>query len=127
MWIHTSDKALRRPFPIILRKSVLSCHHTPLYLSSYSVSLFCSGFYFTNIHDSQDSRGKGEAVSLWLALSVWLVLWYKFSTAKRLFTGRLRNVLVFAILTIAPLISESLLGNTRVTMAILQKCLSTFS
>ena len=39
----------------------------------------------------------------------------------------LRIVLVFAVLTIDPLISESLLGNTRFTMAILQKCLSTFS
>ena len=42
---------------------------------------------------------------------------YVFSTAKSLFTGRLRIVLVFVILTIAPLISESLL-NTRVTMEI---------
>ena len=32
-----------------------------------------------------------------------------------------------AILTIAPLILESLLGNTSVTMAILQKCPDTFS
>ena len=34
--------------------------------------------------------------------------------------------MVFAILTVAPLISESLLGNTRVIVAILQKCLGTF-
>ena len=40
--------------------------------------------------------------------------------------GRLRIAFVFAILTIAPAISESLLGNTPVTMAILQKCLGTF-
>ena len=33
---------------------------------------------------------------------------------KSLFTGRLRIALVFAILVIAPLISESLLGNTPV-------------
>ena len=33
---------------------------------------------------------------------------------KSLFTGRLRIALVFAILTIAPLILESLLGNTPV-------------
>ena len=33
---------------------------------------------------------------------------------KSLFTGRLRIALVFAILAIAPLISESLLGNTPV-------------
>ena len=39
----------------------------------------------------------------------------------------LRIVLVFAILTIPPLISKSLLGNTPVTIAILQKCLGTFS
>ena len=35
--------------------------------------------------------------------------------------------MVFAILIIGPLISEFLLGVTRVTMAILQKCLGTFS
>ena len=34
--------------------------------------------------------------------------------------------LVYAILTIAPFVSESLLGNTPVTMAIFQ-CLGTFS
>ena len=33
---------------------------------------------------------------------------------KNLFTGRLRIALVFAILTIAPIISESLLGNAPV-------------
>ena len=43
------------------------------------------------------------------------------------FTGRFRVVLVFAILTVAPLVSESLLGNTPLTMAILQKCMGTFS
>ena len=40
---------------------------------------------------------------------------------------RLRIVLVFAILTISPFIAESLLGNNRVAMTILQKCLGTFS
>ena len=44
---------------------------------------------------------------------------------EEFFTGRLMIVLVFAIITIAPFISESLLGNTRVTMAIFQKCLGT--
>ena len=43
------------------------------------------------------------------------------------FTGPLRIVLVFAILTISPLISESLQVNTPVTIAILQKCLGTIS
>ena len=46
---------------------------------------------------------------------------------KSFFMGHLRIALVFAILTIAPLISESLLGNNPVTMAILQKCLGTIS
>ena len=41
--------------------------------------------------------------------------------------GRLRIVLVFAILTAAPLISESLLGNTPLTMAILQRFMGTIS
>ena len=53
---------------------------------------------------------------------VWLVSWCMFSTVKSLFTGRLRIVLGFAILTTFHLISESLLGNTHFTMAILQKC-----
>ena len=35
--------------------------------------------------------------------------------------------MVFAILTIAPLISKFPLANTSVTMTILQKCLGTFS
>ena len=42
-------------------------------------------------------------------------------------TGHLRIVLVFAIFTIGPLILECLLGNNRVTMAILQKFLENFS
>ena len=41
--------------------------------------------------------------------------------------GRFGIVLVFPILTITPLISESLLGNTHVTMEIFQKSLGTFS
>ena len=44
---------------------------------------------------------------------------------KGLFTGRLRSKLVFTIHTFAPLISESLLGNTLLT-AIFLKCLGTF-
>ena len=46
---------------------------------------------------------------------------------KNLFTGRLSILLVFAIFTIAPLISESLLGNTLVTMETFKKCLGTIS
>ena len=61
------------------------------------------------------------------ALSIWLVSWYVYLIGKSLFTGRLSVALVFSILTIAPIISESLLGNTRVTMEILQKRLGTFS
>ena len=73
------------------------------------------------------AAGEGEAISLLLALSVWLVSWYVFSTAKSLFTRRFRIVLVFSILTITPFISESLLVNTHVAMEIFQKCLGTFS
>ena len=60
-----------------------------------------------------------------LALSVWLVSWYV------LWKVNLREVWElywsFSILINTSLISESLLGNTPVTMAILQKCLGTFS
>ena len=42
-------------------------------------------------------------------ISVWLVSWYVFLTAKSLFTGHFEIALVFSI---APFISESLLGNT---------------
>ena len=62
-----------------------------------------------------------------LALPVWLVFSYVFLIEKSLFTERLKIVLVFEILTIAAFISETLPGNTPVTMAILQKCLGTFS
>ena len=52
------------------------------------------------------------------------------SHASCFLTGRLR-IMVFTILTIAPLISESLLGNNRDTMkfqkCFLQKYLGTFS
>ena len=41
--------------------------------------------------------------------------------------GHLRIVLVFAVFTIAPRISESLLGKTPATKTVLQKCLGTFS
>ena len=50
-----------------------------------------------------------------------------FQFVKNLFMGHLKIVLVFAIFTIAPLISESLLGKTPATMSILKKCLGTFS
>ena len=45
---------------------------------------------------------------------------------KEIIYGGLRIALVFGILTIASVISESLLGNTPVVMAILQ-CLEIFS
>ena len=50
-----------------------------------------------------------------------------FQLRRVFFTGRMRIELIFAILAIAPPISESLQGNTRGTMAILQKRLGTFS
>ena len=46
---------------------------------------------------------------------------------EEFFTGRLGIVLIFAIPTIAPLTSESLLGNSHVTMAILQRSLGNLS
>ena len=47
---------------------------------------------------------------------------------KSLFTGRLKMALVFAVFTIAPLISESLLGNTPVNSNSpkVSRCLSLF-
>ena len=118
-WIYASDKALIRSSPIILQKSVLRC-------CKVEFALFYLGF-LSRIFMIHRTAEQGEAISLWFVLSVWLLSWYVFSTAKSLFKGRLRIVLIFAILTIAPLISKSLPGNTRVTMAILQKCLGTFS
>ena len=50
-----------------------------------------------------------------------------FNWEEFIYAGRLRIELVFLILNIAPFISESLLGNTPVTMAIFQKCLGTFA
>ena len=93
---------------------------------SSRIGFFSILICFHEILDSLGSR-EGDAISLLLALSVWLVSWYVFSTVKSLFTGFLWTVLVFAILTITPLISESLLVNTHVTMKIFQKCLGTFS
>ena len=43
---------LIRSSPIIFRKSVLRCCKVEL-------ALFLSGFFFTNSHDSQNSRGRG--------------------------------------------------------------------
>ena len=56
-----------------------------------------------------------------------LVSWYAISVVKSLFMERFSFVLAFAISTIAPYISESLQGKTHITVAILQKILSTFS
>ena len=104
-WIHTSDKALRHSFPIILRKSVLIC-------CKAEFAFFSIWVFFHKYSRFTGQKAKGKAISLWIALSVSLVSWYIYSTTKRLFTGRLRIVVVFAVLTISPLISESLLGNT---------------
>ena len=90
------------------------------------IFFFYLGF-FNKYSRFTGQQGKEKAISLWLTLAIWLVSRYIFSTAKRLFTGCLRIVLVFAVLTIASLTSESLLGNSHVTMAIIQKSLSTFS
>ena len=63
------------------------------------------GFLISGI-SKRETGNWGGTIFLWLALSVWLMSWYVFSTARSLFTGRLRIVLVFLILTIAPFISE---------------------
>ena len=96
------------------------------YLKNHTSFFFYLGF-FNKYSRFTGQQGKEKAISLWLTLAIWLVSRYIFSTAKRLFTGCLRIVLVFAVLTIASLTSESLLGNSHVTMAIIQKSLSTFS
>ena len=44
---------LRNDLPVIT-KSLVTCHFLSVYI------LFLSGFSFTNIHDSQDSRGRGR-------------------------------------------------------------------
>ena len=59
-------------------------------------------------------------------VSVMICIFIHFQYMYFQFTRRLRIALVFAILTISPFISKSLLVNTPVTMAILQKCLGTF-
>ena len=46
-------KALRRSSSIIIRKSVLRCYKVEF-------PFFLSGFSFANIHDSQDSMGRGD-------------------------------------------------------------------
>ena len=117
----------------------LFCHNQGIYLDEYMQvtkhptylgSLFLdvvkqnSLFFSICVFFHEYSRftwqqGKGEAISLLIAISIWLVSWYVFSTVESSFTRHLRIVLVSPILTIAPLISESLLGKIRVTMAIL--------
>ena len=109
---YTRNKALRCSSPITLQKFVLRSWKGEFAF----FSIWCFFHEYSRFTGQQE---KGEAISLWLVLSVWLVSWFVFSTAKSLFTGNLRIVSVFAILTIAPVISESLLDNTRVTMGIL--------
>ena len=47
-------KELRRSSPIIFRKSFLKCCKADFAFLIF----FLSGFFFTNIHDSQDSKGR---------------------------------------------------------------------
>ena len=54
-------KGLRRSSLIIIRKSVLTCRKAEL---AFLVFFFLSRFSFTNIHDSQGSRG-GLKLSLY--------------------------------------------------------------
>ena len=100
---------------LLLRKSVLRC-------CKVEFALFLSRFSLTNIHDSQNSRGR--VVYLFMTCLICLVSVMISVLNCEEFMGRLRIALVFAILTIAPLILESLQGNARITMETLQKCLS---
>ena len=131
--IHTSNKALRRFSPIILRKSISTYRKSEFRVVFFFFLLVLSIWLFTNIHESQVSRGRGR-LSFYIfstpaicftditaasrlnffpfALSVWLVFSYVFSVGKSFFTGRMRIVLVFLILNIAALIWEFLLRNT---------------
>ena len=100
-----------RSSPIILQKSVLRCYKEEF-------AFFLSGFSLTNIYDLQNSRRRTGYLLMTYLICLVSAMIYIFN-CKSLFTGRLKILLFFAILTIAPLISESVLGNTRVTMAIL--------
>ena len=123
------------------------CHNQGIYLGEYmqmtkhqgalhpssvlrfrkvEFAFLLSGFFSMNNYDSQNSRERGSYLFM-ICLICLVSVMYVFSTAKSLFTGHLRIVLIFRILTIAPLISKFLLGNTRVIMEILQKFLGTFS
>ena len=115
---YRSNKAIRYSSPIILRKSILRC-------CKVEFAFLLSGFSFTNIHDSQNSRGKGGYLFITCLICLVSVI-ICISIAKSLFMGCLKVLLVYATLTITHLISESLLCNTRVTMTILQKYLGIF-
>ena len=64
------------------------------------------------------TAGKGGGFLFTISLICLVSVMIFIFNCENLFTGRLRIVLVFVILTIATRISESLLCNTRVTMAI---------
>ena len=55
-------KELRRSSLIILRMSVLTSRKAELAFFAFFFSL--SGFFFHEYHDSQGTRGRGEAISL---------------------------------------------------------------
>ena len=88
-------------------------------------SLFSlAGFSFTNIHDSQDSRGRGR-----LSLYDLSLFGYCHDIYFQLWRGYLQDVWeLYLSLQFSRLLHlfQNLLGNTRATMEILQKCLGTF-
>ena len=116
-------KELRHFSPIILQNSVLTCRKAEIAFFLF-VCFFSIWIFFHKYSRVTGQQGKGEAISLYPFYHFHPFHW---TLAGLLLQRALRIVLVFAILTIAPLISKSLLGNTPVTMAILQKCLDTFS
>ena len=117
--MYTSYKALRRSSPTILRKSVLRC-------CKIEFAFFLSGFSFTNIHDSQDSRGRGGYLLMACLIYLVSVMVCIFNCEDFIY-GTFEDCNGLFNFTIAPLFSESLLGNTHVSMEIPQKCLGTFS
>ena len=115
-WIYTSDKALRRSSPIILRKSVLRC-------CKVEFAFFLSGFSFTNIHDSQDSRGKGGYLFMTCLICLVSVMTCIFNCEEFIY-GTFEDCIG---LRNSHYCSSYFRISTRVTMGILHKCLDTFS
>ena len=116
--VYTSNKVIRRSSPVTLRKSVLRCY-------KIDFAFFLPGFSSTNIHNSQDSRGRGGYLFMTCLICLINVMICIFD-CEEFVHGTFEDCIGFCNShTIATFISESLLGKNRVTMAILQNCLGT--